>query len=92
MTKAPSRKPLISGNWKMHHNHFEALQLVQKLSYLITQEDHDAVEVSVHPQTGAIIVRTSVRYLEGGKVTKRFRQLSADLIRRRAKLYRELAK
>ena len=25
------RKPLISGNWKMHHNHFEALQLVQKL-------------------------------------------------------------
>ena len=52
----------------------------------------DEVEVSVHPQTGAIIVRTGVRYFEGGKVTKRFRQLSADLIRRRAKLYRELAK
>src|SRR3546814_11985041 len=48
MTKA-ARKPLISGNWKMHHNHFEALQLVQKLSYLITPEDHDACEVSVHP-------------------------------------------
>jgi triosephosphate isomerase len=43
------RKPLISGNWKMHHNHFEALQLVQKLSYLITSEDFDAVDVSVHP-------------------------------------------
>jgi triosephosphate isomerase len=43
------RKPLISGNWKMHHNHFEALQLVQKLSYLLTPEDHDAVDVSVHP-------------------------------------------
>jgi triosephosphate isomerase len=49
MTKAPARKPLISGNWKMHHNHFEALQLVQKLSYLITPEDHEAVDVSVHP-------------------------------------------
>jgi triosephosphate isomerase (TIM) len=49
MTKAPARKPLISGNWKMHHNHFEALQLVQKLSYLITDDDHAAVEVSVHP-------------------------------------------
>ena len=49
MTKAPIRKPLISGNWKMHHNHFEALQLVQKLSYLLTEEDHAAVEVSVHP-------------------------------------------
>jgi triosephosphate isomerase len=33
----------------MHHNHFEALQLVQKLSYLITADDHDAVDVSVHP-------------------------------------------
>jgi triosephosphate isomerase (TIM) len=44
-----ARKPLISGNWKMHHNHFEALQLVQKLSYLLTADDFDAVEVSVHP-------------------------------------------
>jgi triosephosphate isomerase len=43
------RKPLISGNWKMHHNHFEALQLVQKLSYLLTAEDYAAVDVSVHP-------------------------------------------
>src|SRR5688572_3922991 len=44
-----ARKPLISGNWKMHHNHFEALQLVQKLSYLLTADDYDAVDVSVHP-------------------------------------------
>ena len=48
MAKA-TRKPLISGNWKMHHNHFEALQTVQKLSYLLTEEDHDLVDVSVHP-------------------------------------------
>ena len=47
MTSA--RQPLISGNWKMHHNHFEALQLVQKLSYLLTKEDFEAVDVSVHP-------------------------------------------
>jgi len=44
-----SRKPLISGNWKMHHNHFEALELVQKLTYLLTADDHAAVDVSVHP-------------------------------------------
>src|ERR1044071_1006282 len=43
------RKPLISGNWKMHHNHFEAISLVQKLAYLITKEDVAAVDVSVHP-------------------------------------------
>ena len=36
----------------------------------------DEVDVSVHPQTGAIIVRTGVRYLEGGKVTKRFIEAS----------------
>jgi len=44
-----TRRPLISGNWKMHHNHFEAISLVQKLSYVLTEEDHDAVDVSVHP-------------------------------------------
>ena len=43
------RKPLISGNWKMHLNHFEALKLVQELSYLVTEDDVDAVDVSVHP-------------------------------------------
>ncbi len=45
----PDRKPLISGNWKMHHNHFEAIQTVQKLSYLLVKADYDAVDVSVHP-------------------------------------------
>jgi triosephosphate isomerase len=44
-----SRKPLISGNWKMHLNHFEAIQTVQKLSYLIAKETYEAVDVSVHP-------------------------------------------
>jgi len=43
------RKPLISGNWKMHHNHFEAIQTVQKLSYLLVHDDYEAVDVSVHP-------------------------------------------
>ena len=43
------RKPLISGNWKMHHNHFEAIQLVQKLSYALSKDDYERVDVSVHP-------------------------------------------
>ena len=43
------RKPLISGNWKMHHNHFEAIQTVQKLSYALGKDDYEAVDVSVHP-------------------------------------------
>ena len=44
-----ARTPLISGNWKMHHNHFEAIQTVQKLAYLLPKEATDEVDVSVHP-------------------------------------------
>jgi triosephosphate isomerase (TIM) len=43
------RKPLISGNWKMNHNHFEAIQCVQKLAYLVGKEEMEAVDVSIHP-------------------------------------------
>jgi triosephosphate isomerase (TIM) len=43
------RRPLISGNWKMHHNHFEAIQTVQKLSYLVGKDDFAVVDVSIHP-------------------------------------------
>jgi triosephosphate isomerase len=46
---AEARKPLISGNWKMNLNHFEATALVQKLVYELTPEDYDAVDVSIHP-------------------------------------------
>jgi triosephosphate isomerase (TIM) len=49
MPDSPARKPLISGNWKMHYNHFETIQAVQKLAYLLTRQDFDAVDVSIHP-------------------------------------------
>ena len=44
-----TRKPLMSGNWKMNHDHFEAIQMVQKLSYALTKDDIKAVDVSIHP-------------------------------------------
>ncbi|MCB1001356.1 MAG: triose-phosphate isomerase [Acidimicrobiales bacterium] len=43
------RKPLISGNWKMNLNHFEAIQTVQKLAYLVGKDDFEQVDVSIHP-------------------------------------------
>ena len=49
MPASPQRKPLISGNWKMHHNHLEAIQVIQKLSYALTKDDYEVVDVSVHP-------------------------------------------
>ncbi len=44
-----SRTPLISGNWKMNLNHFEAIQIVQKLHYLVPSETLETVDISVHP-------------------------------------------
>ncbi|HUP70644.1 MAG TPA: triose-phosphate isomerase [Acidimicrobiales bacterium] len=49
MPDSGGRKPLISGNWKMNHNHLEAIQVVQRLSYSLRDDDYEAVDVSVHP-------------------------------------------
>jgi triosephosphate isomerase len=43
------RRPLISANWKMNLNHFEAIQTVQKLAYLVGKDDLQEVDVSIHP-------------------------------------------
>ena len=43
------RRPLVSGNWKMHHDHIEALHTVRDLGLRLKPEDVAAVDVSVHP-------------------------------------------
>src|ERR687886_2350209 len=54
MPGSNGRKPLMSGNWKMNHNHLEAIQVVQKLSYRLTEDDYQALDVSVHPPFTAL--------------------------------------
>jgi triosephosphate isomerase len=44
-----ARKDLIAGNWKMHANHLEAIQMVQKLSYRLDPQDYARVDVVVCP-------------------------------------------
>ncbi len=66
MTAPEARRPLISGNWKMHLNHFEAMKLVQELSYQVTRDDVDAVDVSVHPPFTDI--RTVQTVLESDRI------------------------
>jgi triosephosphate isomerase len=39
----------MAGNWKMNLNHLEAIALVQKLAFSLTDQDFDAVEVAVIP-------------------------------------------
>jgi triosephosphate isomerase len=43
------RRPIIAANWKMHHDHLVAIQVVQKLSYRLEVEDYDACDVVVAP-------------------------------------------
>jgi triosephosphate isomerase len=48
------RKNLICGNWKMNATHLDAIQMVQKLSYRLEQQDYDRVEVVVAPPFTAL--------------------------------------
>src|ERR671923_1904430 len=43
------RRPIMAGNWKMHHTHLDAIQVVQKLSYRLSAEDYERCEVVVCP-------------------------------------------
>ena len=44
-----ARMPLMAGNWKMNLNHLEAIALVQKLAYTLSDKDFDRTEVVVLP-------------------------------------------
>lgn len=44
-----TRMPLISGNWKMNHNHLEAIHCIEKLHFRLHKEDYAHADVSVHP-------------------------------------------
>ena len=46
---ATKRTPLISGNWKMHHDHLEAIRVMQKLNFRLPLDAYKTVDVSVHP-------------------------------------------
>jgi triosephosphate isomerase len=49
-----NRMPLIAGNWKMNCNHLEAIALVQKLAFTLTDKDYRATEVVVLPPFTAL--------------------------------------
>jgi antitoxin component of MazEF toxin-antitoxin module len=51
-----------------------------------------SVEVTVHPQNGAITIRPGVPYLEDGKMTKRLQRLMEEIADKYDESFRELAK
>jgi triosephosphate isomerase (TIM) len=48
------RIPLIVANWKMHRDHLEAIQLLQRLAYHLSEEDTADQEVVVCPPFTAL--------------------------------------
>ena len=58
------RTPILAANWKMHKTHLEAIQAVQKLSYLVDKDDGERVEIVICPPFG-----TSGRYFETGSLS-----------------------
>jgi len=74
--------PLIAGNWKMNGNHLEAIALVQKLAFTLSDKDFDVVDVAVLPPfTSLRSVQTLVegdrlhRLRGAGRVLARLRRL-----------------
>jgi triosephosphate isomerase (TIM) len=65
-TQKAGRRPLIAANWKMHKTHLEAIQAVQKLSYLVDRDDCERVEVVVCPPFTAL--RTVQTLIEGDRL------------------------
>ncbi len=63
---ADARRPIIAANWKMHKTHLEAIQAVQKLSYLLDAQDGERVEVVICPPFTAL--RSLQTLLEGDRL------------------------
>ena len=65
-----ARTPLMAGNWKMNLNHLEAIALVQKLAFSLTDADFDEVEVVVLPPF--VDLRSVQTLVDGDKLRIRY--------------------
>jgi triosephosphate isomerase len=61
----PTRRPLISGNWKMNLDHLQALHAVRDLGLRLRPGDLDGVDASVHPPFTDLRTVQSVLESEG---------------------------
>ena len=61
-----TRKPLMAGNWKMNLNHLEAIALVQKLAFSLSEKDLEAVECVVLPPF--VDIRSVQTLVDGDKL------------------------
>jgi triosephosphate isomerase len=61
-----ARRPIMAGNWKMNLNHLEAISLVQKLAFSLTEQQLTDVEAVVLPPFTAL--RSVQTAIDGDKL------------------------
>ena len=70
MTRAPGRRPLMAGNWKMNCTHLEAIALVQKIAFSLSDQQFSDVEVVVLPPFTAL--RSVQTLVDGDRLLLRY--------------------
>lgn len=69
-----------------------AITLPAEVVHAFRLEKGQEVDVTVHPVSGAVIVRAGAAHYDEGAVTPRFKKRVAALLKKRATVYRTLAK
>ncbi|NYG55781.1 triosephosphate isomerase [Nocardioides perillae] len=69
---ATLRTPLMAGNWKMHLNHQEAVVLVQKLAWTLSDKRHDFAKVEVVVVPPFTDLRSVQTLVEGDRLAVRY--------------------
>ncbi|MGI8522307.1 MAG: triose-phosphate isomerase [Nocardioides sp.] len=67
-----SRTPLMAGNWKMNLNHQEAVVLVQKLAWTLTDKLHDYAKAEVVVVPPFTDIRTVQTLVDGDRLSIRY--------------------
>jgi len=67
-----NRKPLMAGNWKMNLNHQEAVVLVQKLAWTLSDKKHDYSRVEVVVVPPFTDIRSVQTLVDGDRIQLRY--------------------
>jgi triosephosphate isomerase len=68
----PTRTPLMAGNWKANLNHQEAVVLVQKLAWTLTDKKHDYGQVEVVVVPPFTDLRSVQTLVDGDRLSIRY--------------------
>lgn len=69
---AAARTPLMAGNWKMNLNHQEAVVLVQKLAWTLSDKRHDYAQVEVVVVPPFTDLRSVQTLVDGDRLSIRY--------------------